>query len=615
VKLRAKLFVAQLPLIGALLVSGIAGGLFLRSLGASAQNILQDNYRSILAAQRMKESAERIDSAVLFWLLDERGSARELLDANRRRFSEELAVQQRNLTEPGEAERTVRLTQDWALYLAQVDAFVAEPDATRLRGLYFEQLLPAFSDLKEATEAVLVMNQDAILAKSERARALADRSFVLLLVVCSSGLVVALYAGAAITRRVLRPLAVLGHATRRIGEGDLTARARVEGRDEVGELARDFNAMADHLQKYRQSTLGELLTAQRVSQATIDSLPDPVLVAAVGGEILHANRAAETVLRVSVERGLAPLEPAIRAVVDRVLQQSAEGRGGYVPKGLDEAVAVSTPEGERHFLPRATPLYAEEGGVVGSTVVLQDVTRLLRVEELRNDVVATVAHEFRTPLTSLRMAIHLLLEERIGALNAKQADLAHAAREDCERLQATVDELLDLSRIQSGRMVLHVRTADVEALVSDAVESQRVVASDRRVILRSEVLPGSGTVNADVERVQIVLGNLLQNAIRHSPPGESVLVRVARVEGGLRFLVIDRGAGVPAEHQATLFEKYFQVPGHGRGGAGLGLFIAREIVRAHGGEIGVESLPGQGSTFWFELPRADPALLPIPSRG
>src|SRR2546423_12856339 len=107
--------------------------------------------------------------------------------------------------------------------------------------------------------------------------------------------------------------------------------------------------------------------------------------------------------------------------------------------------------GERALLPRATPLYSEEGGVVGATIVLQDVTRLLRFDELKNDLVATVAHEFRTPLTSLRMAIHILVEETVGAVNERQADLLHAARDDCERVQSIVDDLLDLSRIQAGQ--------------------------------------------------------------------------------------------------------------------------------------------------------------------
>ena len=221
-----------------------------------------------------------------------------------------------------------------------------------------------------------------------------------------------LLASGALVARALRPVAVLGQAVRRLGEGDLDARVRVADSGEIGQLARDFNAMADSLRSYRQSSLGELLQAQASAQAAIDSLPDPVLVFGADGTLLNANRIAEALLgvRLDAEAPLAPMPPEVRAVVDRVRTHVLAGDGPYVPRGFDEAVLVSSSEGAMALLPRATPVVGEGGGVLGATVVLQDVTRLRRFDELKNDLVATVAHEFRTPLTSLRMAIHLCVE-------------------------------------------------------------------------------------------------------------------------------------------------------------------------------------------------------------
>src|SRR5262249_25617924 len=202
-------------------------------------------------------------------------------------------------------------------------------------------------------------------------------------------------------------------------------------------------------------SLGELLQAQQASQAAIDSLADPVIVFGIEGEVLSVNGAAESILGMSLDRGehpLSRLEPAVRSTLEAVRAHAVGGKGAYIPKGFEEAFRVHVPDGDRYLLPRATPVYQEGGGIGGATLVLQDVTRLRRFDELKNDLVATVAHEFRTPLTSLRMAIHLCLEQVVGPVTEKQADLLYAAREDCERLQAMVDDLLDLSRIETGRV-------------------------------------------------------------------------------------------------------------------------------------------------------------------
>jgi signal transduction histidine kinase len=184
-----------------------------------------------------------------------------------------------------------------------------------------------------------------------------------------------------------------------------------------------------------------------------------------------------------------------------------------------------------------------------------------------------------------------------------------AARADCERLQAMVDDLLDLSRLQAGKAELAPSPHPPEALLSGAIEQRRDEA--HRAGLRLELAPpppdGLPPVLADPERIELVLGNFISNALKHAPAGTAVSLRAAREGAAVRFSVSDGGPGLAREHQQRVFEKFFRVPGAKGGGVGLGLYIAREIVRAHGGEIGVESEPGAGARFWFTLPAAPPA--------
>jgi signal transduction histidine kinase len=259
--------------------------------------------------------------------------------------------------------------------------------------------------------------------------------------------------------------------------------------------------------------------------------------------------------------------------------------------------------GDRYFLPRGAAVYETRGVVTGATVILQDVTRLRRFEELKNDLVATVAHEFRTPLTSLRMAVHLCTEQAAGPLTDKQAELLHAARDDCDRLQGMVDDLLDLSRIESGRVELFPLPTAVSHLVESAVREHKPAVAEAGLALTVDFPLPEVRVLADHERIAHVFSNLITNAVRHTPTGGSITLGAQRTDGVVRFTVTDSGRGIPSEYQERIFDKFFRAPDSEPRGTGLGLYIAREIVMGHGGQIGVDSVPGKGSTFWFTIPQ------------
>jgi NtrC-family two-component system sensor histidine kinase KinB len=604
--LRTRLLLAQGPLALALLLVGVLAVATLADLGKSGQRILADNYRSVLAAQRMKEAIERMDSAALFLLIGEDAAGLRQAADNRPRFESELQVEEQNITEKGEQEAAVELRRNWADYERDFDAFVQLPAVTERRERYLSVLAPAFVRVKTSADTILAINQDAMVERSEEQRRKSELAKTLTLVAVLAALLAGLLASGSLVARALRPLGVLGLAVRRVGQGDLDARVRVNDSGEVGQLARDFNAMADSLRSYRQSSLGELLQAQASAQAAIDSLPDPVLVFGRDGTLLNANRIAEALLsvRLDAEAPLAPMPPEVRAVVDRVRNHVLTGEGAYLPRGFEEAVLVSSADGALALLPRASPVLGEGGGVAGATVVLQDVTRLRRFDELKNDLVATVAHEFRTPLTSLRMAIHLCVEGAVGPMTEQQLDLLLAAREDCERLQRIVDDLLDLARIRAGLLELSPGPVDVKALVEQALSDVRTAAEQAGVKLSFEVEPGSESLVADRERLGLALQNLLSNAVRHTASGGTVSLEARQDDDGVRFSVKDTGEGIAKEYLPRLFDRFFRVPGGHGGSAGLGLSIVKDVAEAHGGTVGAESIPGRGSTFWLQVPAA-----------
>jgi NtrC-family two-component system sensor histidine kinase KinB len=608
VTVRARLLLAAAPLAVALIGLGAFAVGSVRLLGATAHSILAQNYRSVLAAQRMKDALERIDDDAYFQSSGHPEHTTDAIVPERRGFEAELVAEEHNLTEVGERALTVALRKHWDEYQRELDDCLGRPPGPQGQACYFRELAPRFDGLLEGANDILALNQDAMVRKSEQAQSQARRIGAAMIGAAFGALALGLVLSWMLASHALRPLAALGKVVERFGRGEFHARARVHGGAEVAQLAASFNAMADRIEEYRRSSLGEMLQAQLAAQATLDSLSDPVLVFAVDGGIANLNRAAEELLPRDERAApsIAGLDPPLHDAIESLRAHVLGGKGPFAPRSFDEAVTVSRPDGERVFLPRAAPVYEEGGAVVAATVVLQDVTRLRRIEELRDDVVSAVAHQFRTPLTSLRMAIHLCLDGAAGPLTAKQEDLLYAGREECERLQGIVDELLDLARLQAGSAGLDLEPVSANALLERAAQAVRSAADARGVGLELEAAPGDPIAQVDPVRIQLVFSNLLENALRHSPPGASVVLRAREAEGLLRFEVSDAGPGIPEEDRGRVFERFWRGADRASrgGGAGIGLSIARDVVRAHGGTIGVDSEPGRGSTFWFTLPQS-----------
>lgn len=619
-KLRSKLLVAQVPNGLALLLLGWLAVRSVTTLGTSSDLILRHNYRSVLAAQEMRESIERIDSATVFLVMGRREKALDQIAQHRPRFQHELEVERSNITEPGEEEAAADLEGSWKEYLAALESYVARGEGVSSE-LYFREMEPRFRKVKEKTKHVLDINQDAMMRRSEHAKRVAERVNRLMSVVAILAMLIGVMGSIAFTNRLLRPLDSLMLAVRRIGDHDLEMRAAVLGKDELGELAVEFNTMAARLHSYSQNATGRFAQVQRVTQATLDSVPYPVLTLAVDRQLIHTNQVARDLFHLQdISPGAPPqtqIAPEVRAVIEKTHQHVVQGRGKFVPQGFEDAVSFDAEDGQRFFLPHGMPLYGEGGVLMGVTIVLLDVTRLRRFDELRDDLVATVAHEFRTPLTSLHMAIHLCVEGKAGDLSEKQTELLFAAREDCERLQSLVDDLLNLARIQAGETEIHrMRFSPVE-LLEELSAAHQTLAASRQIQIKVEAPAMMPEVVADTESIRRVLANLVGNGLRYTPDFGKIILRVRPLPQAVRFEIEDSGPGIEPAHRDRVFDRFYRIPGqesHDRG-AGLGLAIAKDLVERNGGQIGVESEPGRGSVFWFTLPQAeeepgDPGGLP-----
>ena len=616
--LRNKLLFSYLVFVTALMVLGGVSAWRLREMGGVSRRIISNNYDSVVAAQDMKESLERQDSAAVFALLGAREKAMAQLREHRARFDTSFKKAAGNITEAGEGESLEAIRRDRDVYYEMFDAFLAKVNATEgarrenvsqaeelsERNEYFTRLEPQFNKLRAECEHLLQLNQRAMVAKSEDAASVAQLWFYRTLLI--AGLMVA--AGIALAfwlaNRIIEPLRQLTATTAKIAGGDLDAKAEVNSDDEVGILASEYNRMAERIRQLRLSDKGQLIVARQTTEAAIDSLYDPVIVTDAEGCVTKLNPAAEEIFGSEAENtGKHVGEVARDARIAGAVAEALQSQRAVAGEGSSSVLPLAVAGSERAFRLRTTPMRDNEKHLLGAVTLLEDITHLREIDRLKSEFIATASHELRTPLTSVQMGVHLLLEGAAGELNDKQTEVLGACREDCERLDKLMRDLLDLSKIEAGENQPELLPIKVRELIMDEVETLRPQVEARGLSFVVDIPSDLPRIMADRSQVERVVANLVVNAIRYTRQGE---IRISAESRGhyVAVSVSDTGEGIPLEYLSHIFDKFVQVPGAATGGAGLGLAISRLIVEAHGGQISVQSEVGHGSAFTFTLPVA-----------
>jgi len=409
---------------------------------------------------------------------------------------------------------------------------------------------------------------------------------------------IAAIASLLISRRVSKPLEEMKQGARRFANGELDARLAMPGTEELAGLAEAMNQMATQLGERLR-----LITEQRNEQeAVLASMVEGVLAVDTEERLLSINQAAARMLGVdaAASQGRSIQEvvrnPALHATVARALSQA----------GVTEGEIVLPQSGDRVLQAHGAALRDAHGQQIGAVIVLNDITRLRRLENVRRDFVANVSHELRTPITSIKGFVETL---QGGALD-KAADahrfLAIIARQ-VDRLNSLIEDLLLLSRIeQDEKPSISLERGTLAPLLRSAAQICSAKAAEKNIAIAVQCGEDvAARINPAL--LEQAIANLIDNAVKYSDPGGPVEVKATAAGGEVVIAVADRGCGIEKQHLARIFERFYRVDkarGRKLGGTGLGLAIVKHIAHAHGGRVTVESTPGQGSTFAIHLPAA-----------
>lgn len=600
--LRTRLYLGLLPLVLLIMAMGAYAIYVCRDLAGLLSRDLVNNYRAIVACQHMRESAQRMYSAMI--PTEPGATERKAFEDARGAFTRELMAQSAASAGTTRAQFVEALDRAFSQFASVGEATLSGRGRSALPSNISNRYAALGGGLTTVNEAIdNLTRRDTAAAEQAAARVehLATATERLMIIIMAGAVLLSLFLAWRLAASLLRPIKIFTASVVALGEGDLDREVPEYSRDELGQLARAFNTMSAKLRAYRDATLARVLRAQRTMEATLTSTPDPVFVVSRDGTHEVRNPAAEEVAKTPDFAHGFPA--ALAEPLHRVLSTGEH----YLPGDYSRLVTVRVEREDRHFLPRILAIGDKLTEFKGAAVILQDVTKFRLLDDAKTNLVGTVSHELKTPLTSLRMALYLLVEQKIAGLSAQQNELLEGARDDADRLLRILDNLLDLARLESGASALDRAPVEVGELVSRIVEEARmfVDAAGQRLVVQISPEVAGATINIDEARVRHVFMNLLTNASKFSPSGSEIMLtaRPADERGFVRFGVTDHGPGISAENIGRVFDRFFRATQPSKPGAGLGLAIARELVVAHGGSIACTSVPGEGSEFYFMLPR------------
>lgn len=581
-----------------ILLTGLSGIYFIDRLANEAKGTIVDNYHSVGYCMSMLDALDRISGSGAI-----PGETGEALDA----FNAGLAKEKKNITEEDEGALVQQLEND---YNSLVKAVEYLNQKGRNAGGDEKILKSAANRARRSVSAIYDLNMEAITRKNEKLVSTATEVTLWKITAVTSSVVLALLFMIAFPGKIIKPLVELTAKIKLIIEGKYHQRIDITANDEIGKLASAFNQMAEKLEEYEAQHYDRLIFEKRRIEALVESMEDGVLFVDDSGKVALVNSSMTRLTGVRRDEitGTSLDELAVKNNLIGLLKgRVASGDHGGDEPGLPLRVVI---DGEELFFnARVEHLvnysaYFRKEVFTGTLIIMQDVTRYQKRDAAKTNLLATVSHELKTPLSSINLCLKMLDDKRTGCLNDDQKELLKTLRGQSNRLSRVIKELLEFSQIETGNIRLNIGKINPTDILEISVTALMFNASEKEIEMVTRIGEDYPMVLGDIEKSVFVFVNLLNNAIRYTPSRGQIVMSIIEDGDFVRFTVEDRGPGILPENIEKLFKRFSQIEQRSGKGWGLGLAIAKDFVTAQGGNIGVTSEPGKGSEFWFTLPVA-----------
>ena len=563
IRLKTKLSLGLIFLFIVIVLFGVLGLFYINRLSDEGRLVLQNNHESLVYGNRMLEALEDLKTD------------KNALDI----FRDNLKKQQGNITEVGEREATDELTKNFN------EMLIDPSDSSN------------YSDIRRSIYKILDLNELAILRKNGTAQKTAESAKDILTILFTILTLVSFTFIFNLPGIISDPIRSLSEGILAIAGKNYKKRIYLNQRDEFGDLANAFNIMAGKLDEYESSNLAKIKFEKSRIETIINQMRDGIIGLDEKRNILFLNAVSEKMLGVKESDIAGQYAPDIALHNDlmrTLLQEDTEKK--------DLKIYCDNKES---YFSKDVLTVTTNNETIGQVIVLRNITPFHELNEAKTNFIATVSHELKTPISSIKMSAQLLTDLRIGELNTEQQELIRSITDDADRLLKITGELLNMSQVETGNIQLKLQPADPVTIVDQAVQAVLFQAQQKGIRIDSSIAKDLPMIQADVEKTSWVLINFLTNAIKFSPEKSGIEVTASRSGDKVDFIVRDHGRGIDEKYLPRIFERYFKVPGtHDRNGTGLGLTISKEFIEAQGGHIWVSSQLGEGSQFGFNLTAA-----------
>lgn len=590
--LRRKILFGFIIILLIMLLISFWGIFNIYKISQNYKSTLYQNYSSVIAVDNIGKSIDNMMEAILQMNNKNFNEGRTYLETSKADFY--LWFQKARETAFTEKEQILldSLGVEYSSFLNLLHSYEENFDRNYARSTdaYFTSLIESSIEMKNRCYGIFLTNHDLIYNRVKKIDRISDTATVLLVFTVLGGIFLSFVFSSKFSNYLTKPLQDLAKSAKHIADGNFSGRITLRSTDEIGNLAAEFNKMSQRLQKYEMINISKLLYEKKKSEVVIESINEPVILLDGKLTLLMANKSFKELFgNEDTKKILSDFETLLNSKDTENFTRT------------DQILQASSKAGWKYFKLIYSEINLPESGELGYVIVFSDITKFQEIDNMKSEFLGKVSHELKTPLTSVGMALGIMEEEIVGKLTPGQQSLIQSMKEDYNRLNSLVHEILELTKLESGNFILQLNVIDVNEVLEHLIRNFSLYCKDKNITLTLCSDNSHAFINADYEYLFRALENIISNAFKFTPSEGEIKISLRKSGGQIIINIIDTGIGIPEDKISDIFNKFVQINDDIPGSVGLGLSIAKEIIDMHKGEISVTSTPGKGSNFQITL--------------